>query len=279
MNNTKFATGKPHVSFSEVKHWKECPYRHKLMYVDKIDMNKPSPYLDFGTAVHAGCELLIEGKPLEKNKLLSDIREAWKKYDFDNPEWIASQPDWYKKQYAPLNEWCQWAENMWEEVIPFLDKEFPGWETVKAEEELYEDIEGFDIKFKGFIDAVIKVPNKKGDGWIYWILDWKTANAYGWRRQKKQDILMTAQLILYKHFWSRKHNIPLNDIRCGFILLKRGGKPGNMCDIVNVSVGPKSLDKGLKIMRSMIKNVQKQFSLKNRNSCTYCPYKDTEHCT
>ena len=155
----------------------------------------------------------------------------------------------------------------------------PGVATVKAEEELYEDIEGFDLKFKGFIDAVIKVPKKKGEGWIYWILDWKTANSYGWKRQKKQDILMTAQLILYKHFWSTKHNVPMSDIRCGFILLKRGGKPGNMCDIVNVSVGPKSLDKGLKIMRSMIKNVQKQFSLKNRNSCTYCPYKDTEHCT
>ena len=90
---------------------------------------------------------------------------------------------------------------------------------------------------------------------------------------------MTAQLILYKHFWARKHNIPLNDVRCGFILLKRGGKPGNVCDLVKVSAGPKSIEKGLKIMRSMIKNVQKQFSLKNRNSCTYCPYKDTQHCT
>ena len=33
-----FKTGKPHVSFSEIKVWKECPYRHKLTYVDKIDM-------------------------------------------------------------------------------------------------------------------------------------------------------------------------------------------------------------------------------------------------
>ena len=90
---------------------------------------------------------------------------------------------------------------------------------------------------------------------------------------------MTAQLILYKHFWSIKHDIPLKDIRCAFVLLKRGGKPGNMCDIVKVSVGPKAIEKALKIMRSMIKNVYKQFNLKNRNSCTYCPFKDTQHCT
>ena len=257
--------------------WKECAYKHKLTHIDKIDVFEPSPFLDFGTAVHEGCESLVEKKTPNRDKLILDIRNAWQEHGFDDPEWVANQPGWYK--YAPVDEWVEWANNMWDDIPAFLDKEFPGWETVKAEEELYEDIEGFDIKFKGFIDAIIKVPKKKGDGWIYWILDWKTANAYGWKRQKKQDILMTAQLILYKHFWSRKHDIPLNDVRCGFILLKRGGKPGNMCDIVNVSVGPKSLDKGLKMMRSMIKNVQKQFSLKNRNSCTYCPYKDTEHCT
>ena len=274
---SNFPTGKQHVSFSEIKMWKECAYKHKLTHVDKIDVFEPSPFLDFGTAVHEGCESLIEKKSPDRDKLILDIRSAWAKHGFDDPDWVAKQPGWYK--YAPVNDWVDWANNMWDDIPRFLDQEFPGWETVKAEEELYEDIEGFDIKFKGFIDAIIKVPNKKGDGWIYWILDWKTANAYGWKRQKKQDILMTAQLILYKHFWSRKHDIPLNDIRCGFILLKRGGKPGNMCDIVKVSVGPKSLDKGLKIMRSMIKNVQKQFSLKNRNSCTYCPYKDTEHCT
>ena len=206
-----------------------------------------------------------------------DIRNAWDEHGFDDPEWVARQPGWYK--YAPVNEWVEWANNMWDDIPRFLDQEFPGWETVVAEEELYEDIEGFDMKFKGFIDAIIKVPKKRGEGYVYWILDWKTANAYGWKRQKKQDILMTAQLILYKYFWSRKHNVPLDDIRCGFILLKRGGKPGNMCDIVKVSVGPKALEKGTKMMRSMIKNVQKQFALKNRNSCTYCPFKDTEHCT
>ena len=274
---SNFPTGKKHVSFSEIKMWKECAYKHKLSHIDKIDVFEPSPFLDFGTAVHEGCESLIEKKSPDRDKLILDIRSAWSKHGFDDPDWVDRQPGWYK--YAPVDEWVNWANNMWDDIPRFLDQEFPGWETVKAEEELYEDIEGFDLKFKGFIDAVIKVPKKKGEGWIYWILDWKTANAYGWKRQKKQDILMTAQLILYKHFWSTKHNVPMSDIRCGFILLKRGGKPGNMCDIVNVSVGPKSLDKGLKIMRSMIKNVQKQFSLKNRNSCTYCPYKDTEHCT
>ena len=156
--------------------------------------------------------------------------------------------------------------------------EHKDWEFVEAEENLYEPIEGRDLSFKGFIDGIIKVPKKRGKGYNYWIIDWKTAGSYGWRRDKKQDIAMTAQLILYKHFWSIKHNIPLKDIRCGFVLLKRGGKPGKVCELVDVSVGPKTLDKGVKLMKNMISSVRNNIFIKNRNSCKYCPYFETNHC-
>ena len=72
--------------------------------------------------------------------------------------------------------------------------------------------------------------------------------------------------------------MPLKDIRCAFVLLKRGAKPGKVCDIVKVSVGPKTYIKGIKLMRNMIKTVRKGMFLKNRNSCKFCPYKDTEYC-
>jgi hypothetical protein len=277
MKENTLPTGKPHVSFSEIKCWKECSWRHKLMYIDKIDTFNPSPYLDFGTAVHEGCETLLETKSVDKKKLFKDITTAWEKNGFEDPEWVKNQPGWYK--YHPVEVWCEWASNMWNDVPKFLDETFPGWQTVKAEEKLYENIESKDIKFKGFIDAIIKVPKKRGDGHIYWILDWKTSQSYGWRRAKKQDILMTAQLILYKHFWSRKHSVPLKDIRCGFILLKRGGTPGRICELVTVSVGPKSLRRGIKMMNNMIASVQRGLFFKNRDSCRFCQFKDTQNCT
>ena len=278
MNKEKiFPTGKSHVSFSEIKCWKECSYRHKLVHIDKIDLGEPSPYLDFGTAVHEGCETYLESRKTDKEKLFSDIRKAWEKYGFDDPEWVKRQPGWYK--YAPVEEWCRWAENMWNEVPGFLEETFPGWECFEAEELLYESVEKKDLNFKGYIDGVIKVPKKRGDGHVYWIIDWKTSQSYGWRRSKKQDILMTAQLILYKQFWSKKHNIPLKDIRCGFVLLKRGAKPGKVCELVTVSVGPKALEKASKILNSMIYSVRKGMFLKNRNSCTYCQFKGTKYCT
>ena len=271
-----FPTGKQHISFSEIKAWKECAWKHKLMYIDKIDKFEPSPYLDFGTAVHEGCESYLNSKSVDKEKLFKDIKDAWIKYGFDQPEWYEKMPKWYK--HVPVEEWCRWASNMWDEVPEFLDETFPGWEYFNAEEQLYESIESRDLRFKGFIDAVIKVPKKRGGGFNYWILDWKTSGAYGWRRDKKQDITMTAQLILYKHFWSKKHDIDLKDIRCGFVLLKRGGKIGKICELVDVSVGPKTLVKGIKMMNNMIGSVKNGLFLKNRGSCTYCPYYNTESC-
>ena len=78
---------------------------------------------------------------------------------------------------------------------------------------------------------------------------------------------------------TKKYDIDLKDIRCAFILLKRGGKIGNIVDIVPVSVGPKTLAKGIKLMNNMISSVMRGFAMKNRNSCQFCPYKDTPHCT
>jgi len=274
--NGLFPTGKQHVSFSEIKIWKECSWRHKLAYIDKIDKFEPSPYLDFGTAVHEGCESYLRSRSTDREKIFVDIRDAWKKNGFGDPEWYQKQPSWYK--HEPVDTWCEWADRMWKEIPDFLETTFPNWECFDAEEQLYESVESKNISFKGFIDGIIKVPKKRGSGFNYWIIDWKTSGPYGWRRDKKQDLAMTAQLILYKHFWARKHEIDLKDVRCGFILLKRGGKLGRICELVTVSVGPKSLEHGKKLMNNMIGSVKRGMFLKNRNSCKYCPYYMTEHC-
>ena len=271
-----FPTKKGHVSYSEVRSWKECPYRHKLQHIDKIDMFSPSPYLDFGTQVHEGCESYLNTRTVPKERLLNSIRTAWKEHGFGKPEWYEKMPGWYK--HVPVEEWCSWASNMWDDLPMFLDKTFPGWEPVSAEEALYEDIKDKPLKFKGFIDAIIKVPRKNGT-YKYWIIDWKTAKSYGWDRRKKRDLLTQYQIILYKYYWATKNNIPLKDVGCGFVLLKRGGKPGNMCEFMSISAGPKAIDRANKMVGNMINAVFRGLFFKNRDSCTFCDYKNTEHCT
>ena len=141
---------------------------------------------------------------------------------------------------------------------------------------MYESIENIDTKFKGFIDCIIKVPVK--GKYKYWIIDWKTSSGRGWSLDKQRDFNTQAQVILYKYFWGTKHQIPMKDIQCGFILLKKVKTIGKSCQLIKVSSGPKSLEKSQKLVRSMIKTVEKKFYLKNRDSCMFCEFKNTDYC-
>ena len=163
--------------------------------------------------------------------------------------------------------------------VQFLGgKNFNDWVYLAAEDELYEPIEGEEIKFKGFIDGIIGDVTKRGKRRI-WIIDWKTSGPGGWRRDKKQDFLVQAQLASYKIYWSKRENIDPKDIRCAFVLLKREAKPGKSISIVPISVGPKMIEKTNKLVSSMVKGVKRGLSLKNRESCKFCEFKGTEHCT
>src|SRR4051812_41435714 len=70
-------TGKPHVSFSEMRDWQDCSYRHKLKHVLKIDKFKPGPLMDFGTAVHASCENYLKTRVMKPEIATDMIRKTW----------------------------------------------------------------------------------------------------------------------------------------------------------------------------------------------------------
>ena len=99
-------------------------------------------------------------------------------------------------------------------------------------------------------------------------------------KDEKKDIKINNKLIhqskLLKYFInetsSDKIEKDTND------LLKKVKKQGKACQLIKVSSGPKSLEKSLKLARSMIKTVEKGLHLKNRNSCMFCEFKDTIHC-
>tara|TARA_B100000683_G_scaffold259722_1_gene283797 strand:+ start:713 stop:1588 length:876 start_codon:yes stop_codon:yes gene_type:complete len=277
-----FPTGKPHVSYSEVRCWKECPWRHKLLYIDKVGTDEPSPYLSYGSALHDGIENFLKTGSMDIEAVLNNIKSEWIKHGFDSSDWIKSQADyrksqgWKPKAHDYLSSWLDWAKLSLEELPIFLKEEFGEYEVISAEEQLYEYFPGNDIFFKGFIDALLKV-NIRGKEY-YYVIDWKTAGDKGWYASKRRDILTWAQIALYKSFWKNKNGFDTKQVKCGFVLLKRGGKPGKVCELVKVSVGPKAEENAMSIFRSMVKNVRRGLFLKNRNSCLFCEFKNTPHC-
>lgn len=279
-----FPTNKPHVSYSEIKTWKECPYRHKLIYIDKILPDETSVHLEYGTLIHSAIENYLENKVMDIPKVENDIRKIWSQNGFDSEEQIKLNEDfrkeqgWRPKKHDFVDTWVKWAKNSLEDVPEFLDKTFPDWEVISAEEMLYEDLPNTDIKFKGFIDCILKCKNPKGKT-VYWVIDWKTSSARGWDFKKRRDFLTQAQIGLYKKFWASKNTVSLKDIKCGFVLIKKGPKKGKTCELIPVSVGPKFVEKADKLVNSMITSVSKSnLILKNRGSCMFCPFHKTEHC-
>jgi len=255
-----FPTGKPHISFSELKNYHECGWRHKLLYIDKINLSKPSENLEFGTAVHAECEDYLKNRIMNPDRLEAEIRKVWE-----------------EKSLANVDSWVKEGKQILEDVPKFMDETFPEWTCISAEHELYEEIVGHDIKFKGFVDAMIKAKNKRGQ-WCLWILDWKTSGPRGWNADKRRNELVQAQPVLYKNFCSQKFQVDPKDIKCGFVLLKRALKPDKACEYIEVSAGLKTLEKSDKLVNSMINGVKAGKAFQNRSACKFCDFKNTEYC-
>lgn len=260
-------TGKPNISFSEMNDWHACSYRHYLKNVKKIDLSKMGPPLVFGTAVHAACEDFLRTREMKVDIALNLIRDGWEKH---------KELETFK---GTLTAHEKGAVTILTSVPQFIDENFPEWEFIDAEHNLFESVnaKAGDFKFKGFIDGVIKCAPKRGKKRITWIIDWKTSTS-GWRREAKQDAMKRNQLILYKKFWVEKMCEDPKNVRTAFIILNRTGKPNKCCEKLDVSAGPIVIDRAEAMIKDMLTSVSRGTKIKNRYSCRFCDYYETEHC-
>jgi len=263
-------TDKYHVSYSEIVDWLECSFRHKLKHIQKLDFDKPTEHTEFGGIIHDAIEhYLMTGEPLDPVATSLKVREMLSKmegFTGDADTWAAS------------------VEPIFQELPGFLADNFSNYKLIAAEQQLMENVAGKKERFfKGFIDCVVeydKLDMRKKEPVAereYYVIDWKTSS-WGWTGEKKRDPVKQMQLVFYKHFWCLKNNVPLDKVKCAWVILKRDAKPGNHIELVPVSVGPKAVEKALQTLNQMIASIEKGLFVKNRNSCKYCPYKNTSDC-
>ena len=212
----------PHISFSAIKNWDFCPFYHKLTYVDKIKIFRGNVYTAFGTALHEACEKLV----LDEK---SDYEKAFKQAFKDELESLDNIPEEHAPTIRSMKEQGVLLASL---VLEALDKKFPGWKVVSAEEEIVEPIVDApgEYDYKGFLDLVIKTPDGK-----YHIIDWKSCS-WGWDMQRRTDKITTYQLTYYKNFFCAKHDIDPKKVETYFGLLKRTAKKNNV-EIFRVSSG------------------------------------------
>jgi len=89
--------------------------------------------------------------------------------------------------------------------------------------------------------------------------------------------MTTYQLTYYKHYYSRKHSVPMEDIETHFGLLKRTAKKDQV-EIFRVTSGPKKVDNAMKLLNRALYNIQSGKFIKNKLSCSKCEFKNTPEC-
>ena len=258
-----------HISFSELKNWNTCAFYHKLTYIDRLVAFQGNEYTAFGTAVHDVCEKLLLKESIKPEELfLERFREELKS--------LPKDLDIRKKLAVDMKSQ---AEALLPHIMPAVDEYFDDYEVVSTEEPIMIPIEEFsdaEYNFKGFIDLVVKTSDGK-----HHIIDWKTCS-WGWDARKRAEPMIIYQLIYYKHYDAKKHNIDPDMIEVHFGLLKRTAKK-NHVELFKITSGKKRTENAIKLLAAALYNITNKKYTKNKLACHGpfgpCEFYNTEHCT
>ena len=209
-----------HISYSSISTFNKCPKLWEMQYLRGEIPFKQNIYTCFGTAIHETVQTWLEvmyhdkvknAKELDKHKLLyENMIKSYKQGKAQNGHEHFSTQDELTKF---------WIEG--KHILDFLEKKRGGYFSTKnmqlagIETLLYQEIRP-GVMFKGLVDLVFYHPNT--DRWT--IMDIKTSTA-GWRDAQKKNPNLTAQVILYREFFSKQFGIDKEKIDVEFFILKR----------------------------------------------------------
>tara|TARA_A100001011_G_C14077629_1_gene743079 strand:+ start:37 stop:885 length:849 start_codon:yes stop_codon:yes gene_type:complete len=208
------------ISYSQYSLWKQCPYQWKIQYVDGIREYTDSIHTMFGTSMHEVIQTfltvmyndtakLAEQLPLEDMLLTRMKRNFEGIVKANGGEMFCSEKDMVEFYGHGV------------EILKFIKKKRAqyfskkGYELIGIEVPLNYDLPN-NLKFIGYIDIVIKDTVRD----VIKIYDIKTSTM-GWNKYVKADSNKTDQLLLYKQFYSKQFNHPIDKIEVEYFIVKR----------------------------------------------------------
>ena len=278
------------VSYSQYSLWKTCPYQWKLQYVDKIKTYEPSIHTIFGSAMHEAIQLYLncmfnftfkEADQLDLNDLLRrSMKEFYHIEVVETEKLDLVSRDDMVEFYMQGEEILDWFKK---KRGQYFNKK--GWSLLGIEDRIAIPIRG-NLHFLGFLDVVLK---DEISGKIK-IIDIKTATM-GWNKYQKADKTKTAQLVLYKSYYAKQFNVPVDNIRVEYFIVKRKlwentDFPQKRVQLFTPASGKPTLNK---INRSVDEFVRTSFNEdgsyntnrvypaiggKNKKNCKYCEFRD-----
>ena len=259
-----------HISFSEYSILQGCTHRHKIQYMDKV-RTPGGPALYFGSLIHEALEAIVNQKEYTNIQFEKKFKQATIK--FANELKYSKNAEFIKIRTSFRESHVKKMLKCGPLLLDILrDFNWQDYNTIGTEIPLYTDLVE-NKHFKGYIDWVYKKDN------IYYIADFKTSEK-GWGPYNRKDMLKRTQLLLYKWFFAKTNNIPLEQIKTQFIIIKWTGKTNNIefFDIPSTNKKVQKVVANLEQIAVMLLR-DKRVIMKNRASCRFCPFENTTYCT
>ena len=211
---------KSRISYSQFSKWDKCHYTWKLDYVDKVETFKGNIYTLFGSALHETIQAYLvcyyERTIKEADNLpLHDILQYRMEHNYKISK--EQHGDDFDVSLEDMKSFFQDGCTIIDEFIKRKSSYFPkkNTELVGIEVSLNYGLPN-NMQFKGYMDVVL---HNKVTGRVK-IIDIKTATM-GWNKYMKADKNKTNQLLLYKQFFSKERDIPIDKIDVEYLILKR----------------------------------------------------------
>jgi len=207
------------ISYSQLSMFSECPLHWKLKYIDDLAIQEPSIHLLFGTAMHEVIQTWLEVMYHDSVKNANKLNLEQRLHD-KMMEQFKIDREAYGKNPCSLEELREFFQDG-VDILDFVKKRRAdyfskrGYKLIGCEVPINVDLKK-NIKMVGYLDIVI-LDEYHNTLKIY---DIKTSTR-GWNKWMKKDENKTQQLLLYKQFYSKMYNHPIDKIEVEYFIVKR----------------------------------------------------------
>tara|TARA_R110000824_G_scaffold19141_9_gene74636 strand:+ start:689 stop:1543 length:855 start_codon:yes stop_codon:yes gene_type:complete len=207
------------ISYSQLSMYNDCPLRWKLNYVDELRIFESNIHLIFGTSMHEVLQTYLEVMYNDsiKNADVLNLEEMLRDKLIEQFN-IAKEND--GKEPCTKEDLQEFFQDGCD-IIDFFKKkrgdyfQKRNYELVGCEVPIDVGMKK-NVKIVGYLDIVLKhIPTD-----TITIFDIKTSTR-GWNKWQKADKNKTQQLLLYKQFYSKQYNHPIENIDVEYFIVKR----------------------------------------------------------
>jgi len=279
------------ISYSQLSMFSECPQRWKLNYIDKVTESEPSIHLLFGTAMHEVIQTWLEVMYHDSVKNANKLNLEQRLHD-KMMELFKQGKEEYGKNPCTLEELREFFQDGCD-ILDFVKKRRAdyfskrGYKLIGCEVPIEVDLKK-NVKIIGYLDLVI-LDEFHNTIKIY---DIKTSTQ-GWNKWMKKDENKTQQLLLYKQFYAKQYNHPIDKIEVEYFIVKRklwenAMFPQKRVQKFSPASGTVSMNKVAKRLNTFLdlafddlgnRISENIIPTPSKKACRWCEFKNTEYCS